>query len=154
MAQEDAPTAITKMVIEVPILAGIMRDNNLLGRVTDETAWQKIAALHAEDSRLDDRSKALIRRQSGKTFTPENDAQLASLIDKFQHLIALDSVRNEYVLHAKLHAWLIADQSRYNVNALNEKVYAELFLTPASDPWLGLFAPDVYTALQGGGMSR
>jgi hypothetical protein len=154
IAQEVAPTAITKMVIEVPILAGIMRGTNLLGRVTDETAWQKIAALHAEDSRLDYRSKALIRRQSGKTFTPENDAQLTSLIDKFQHLIALDSVRNEYVLHAKLHAWLIADQSRYNVNALNEKVYAELFLTPASDPWLGLFAPDVYTALQGGGISR
>jgi hypothetical protein len=154
IAQEVAPAAITKMVIEVPILAGIMRDTNLLGRVTDETAWQKIAALHAEDSRLDDRSKALIRRQSGKTFTPENDAQLASLINKFQHLIALDSGRNEYVLHAKLHAWLIADQSRFNLNALNEKVYAELFLTPRSDPWLGLLSPDIYTALDRGGISR
>jgi hypothetical protein len=69
-------------------------------------------------------------------------------------LIALDSVRNEYVLHTKLHAWLIADPSRDDVNALNEKVYAELFLTPRSDPWLGLLSPNVYTALEGGGISR
>jgi hypothetical protein len=30
---------------------------------------------------------------------------------------------------------------------LNARVYAELFLTPASDPWLGLFAPDTYAVL-------
>jgi hypothetical protein len=37
---------------------------------------------------------------------------------------------------------------------LNERVYAQLFLTPGSDPWLGLLSPDVYTALEGGGISR
>jgi len=153
-AGEVAPAAITKMVTEVPILAGIMRDANLLGRVTDETAWQKIAALHADDARLDGRSKALIRRQTGKSVTPENDARLASLIYNFERLIALDSVRNEYVLHTKLHGWLIADPNRDDVNALNEKVYAELFLTPRSDPWLGLLSPDVYTGLEGGGVTR
>lgn len=153
-AGEVAPAAITKMITEVPILAGIMRDANLLGRVTDETAWQKIAALHAYDARLDGRSKALIRRQAGKSVTPENDARLASLIYTFERLIALDSVRNEYVLHTKLHGWLIADQSRFDVNALNEKVYAELFLTPRSDPWLGLLSPEVYTALDNGGIGR
>jgi hypothetical protein len=154
IAQVVAPAAVTKMVIEVPILAAIMRDVNLLGGVTDEAAWQKIAALHVGDARLDDRSKALIRRQSGRSVTPENDAQLASLINSFERLIALDSVRNEYVLHTKLHGWLIADQSRFDVNALNQKVYAELFLTPGSDPWLGLLSPDVYTALERGGISR
>ena len=38
-----------------------------------------------------------------------------------------------------------------DVDALNEWVYAELFLTPSSDPWLGLAPRDVYTALDGGG---
>lgn len=157
IAQEVAPAAITKMVIEVPILAGIMRDTNLLARVTDEAAWRKIAALHTDDALLDSRSKALIRRQTGNLFgfrTPETDARLASLIHNFQMLIALDSVRNEYVLHTKLHGWLIADQSRFDVNALNQKVYAELFMTPGSDPWLGLLSPDVYSALERGGISR
>ncbi len=68
--------------------------------------------------------------------------------------IALDTVRNEYLLHPKLHAWLIADKIRDDLDALNEKVYAELFLTPASDPWLGLFSAETYTALQNGGISR
>jgi len=154
IAMEVAPAAVTKMITEVPILAGIMRDANLLGGVTDEAAWQKIAALHVGDARLDDRSKALIRRQRGEQVTPENDARLASLINNFERSIALDSVRNEYVLHSKLHGWLIADQSRFDVNALNQKVYAELFMTPGSDPWLGLLSRDVYTALERDGISR
>jgi hypothetical protein len=33
----------------------------------------------------------------------------------------------------------------------NERVYAELFLTPGSDPWLGLVSPDTYLALTPGG---
>jgi hypothetical protein len=37
---------------------------------------------------------------------------------------------------------------------LNEKVYETLFLTPGSDPWLGLFSPEVYTALDNGGVIR
>jgi hypothetical protein len=38
------------------------------------------------------------------------------------------------------------------VNALNKRVYAELFLTPGTDPWLGLVPADTYTALDGGGI--
>jgi hypothetical protein len=41
-----------------------------------------------------------------------------------------------------------------DVGAFNEKVYAELFLTPSSDPWLGLAPADAYTALEDGGLSR
>lgn len=40
------------------------------------------------------------------------------------------------------------------VNALNEWVYATLFLTPSSDPWLGLAPRDVYTALDNDGRSE
>jgi hypothetical protein len=153
-----APAAVTKMVIEVNILRAITSGAEALGKVTDEAAWRKIAALHADDAVLDSRSQALIRRQSANLFagfrTPETDAQFASLIHNFQLLLALDSVRNEYVLHTKLHAWLIVDPNYANVNALNDKVYAELFLTPRSDPWLGLLSPNVYTALEGGGVTR
>ncbi len=153
-----APTAVTKMVIEVNILRAITSGPEALGKVTDEAAWRKIAALHADDAVLDSRSQALIKRQSANLFagfrTPETDAKFASLVHNFQVLIALDSVRNEYVLHTKLHAWLIADPNADDVDALNEKVYAELFLTPRSDPWLGLLSPNVYAALEGGGVIR
>jgi hypothetical protein len=62
-------------------------------------------------------------------------------------------VRNEYLLHTKLYVWLIADNQRSELSALNKRVYADLFLTPASDPWLGLYLPEVYT-LERGGISR
>ena len=63
-------------------------------------------------------------------------------------------MRNEYLLHTKLYGWFLADPSLADVNTLNKKVYAELFLTPASDPWLGLFSPETYVALEGGGLVR
>lgn len=159
-ALEAAPVAMTKRtLIEVNVLNAIMRDANVLGRVTDEAAWTKIAALHANDAFLDSRSQSLIRRHSGNLFITtgfpaEAEAQLSRLIDKLQRSIALDTVRNEYVLHTKLHGWLIADPTRDDVDALNEKVYAELFLTPRSDPWLGLLSAEDYTALEGSGIVR
>ena len=63
-------------------------------------------------------------------------------------------MRNEYVMHSKLHAWLLADPTRNDLNAFNETVYARLFLTPRSDPWLGLFSEEIYTALENGGVMR
>jgi hypothetical protein len=154
-----APAAVTKSITEVSILGALTRGTEALGKVTDEEGWKKIAALHADDAMLDSRSQTLIRRQTESLFATlaaprATDAQLAGLIRNFQSLLALDSVRNEYVLHTKLHAWLMLGQNADDVNALNERVYAELFLTPRSDPWLGLLSSDVYTALEGGGISR
>ena len=158
-ATEVARTAMTKSFTELDILKSMTRDANLLGKVTDEAAWQKIAALHAADAVLDSRSQALIKRQTASLFAASGapvatEAKLTNLVGNFQRLVALDSVRNEYVLHTKIHAWLTAGLGVDDVNALNEKVYAELFLTPSSDPWLGLLSPEVYTAIEGGGISR
>ena len=46
------------------------------------------------------------------------------------------------------------DPVRNDVEKLNEMVYESLFLTPGSDPWLGLFSPEVYTALDNGGVTK
>ncbi len=121
-----------------------------LGKVTDEAAWRKIARLHASDAVLDDRSISLIRRQN-PTMT---DDDLRQLLSKFQELIALDSVRNEYLMHTTLYTWLMGDPVRTDVEKLNKKVYDSLFLTPRSDPWLGLFSVEVYTALDNGGVVK
>ena len=39
-------------------------------------------------------------------------------------------------------------------NCIRLPLHYDLFLTPATDPWLGLFSPEVYTALEGGGVRR
>jgi len=161
-ALEIASLAITKRISEVDILRGMTAGSEALGRITDEAAWNKIALLHLADAQLDARSIGLIQRQTQKAFRASggdasSDKTLANLMQRLQVSIALDTVRNEYLLHTKLYAWLVADKNRFagiDPDPLNKRVYAELFLTPASDPWLGLYSPEVYTALEGGGISR
>ncbi len=137
------------MVTEASMLRSLVAPGEAFAAVTDEAAWNKIALLHVADAKLDARSTGLIQRQiqnvlltAGSDTKPE--AALSNLIQKLQTNIALDTVRNEYMLHRTLYAWLIADSGRSDVEALNKKVYAELFLTPGSDPWLGLFSPETY----------
>jgi hypothetical protein len=162
---EGTPTAIaaaryarTKILTEANILKAIIEVPAALETITDEDTWNKIAELHIKDAKLDARSIGLIRRQTYKALsadgsTKNDEKTFAALIQKLQHSVALDTVRNEYLLHTKFYGWQISDKES-DVIKLNKRVYAELFLTPASDPWLGLFAPDVYTALEGGGISR
>lgn len=158
VALEVASLAITKSVAEVSILRSLTAGSEALGALTDEGAWNKLAALHLTDAQLDARSLGLIRRQTHDVRMADSktapDKALANLLRKLQLNVALDTVRNEYLLHTKLHAWLISDPNRNDVAALNEKVYAELFRTPKSDPWLGLFSPEVYTGLENGGIIR
>ena len=145
-----APLAMTKAITETPILRAMTTATQELGKVTDEAAWKRIAQLHPTDAELDNRSISLIKRQN-PTITEDD---LTHLTRKFQELIALDTVRNEYLMHTKLYEWLVNDPVRDDVEKLNEKVYETLFLTPGSDPWLGLFSPEVYTALDNGGVIR
>ena len=137
------PLAITKAVTEAAILRGIMAGSEALGKITDEEAWRKIAQLHAADAKLDDRSIGLIRSQNATLSEPE----LAALLSRFEQSVALDTIRNEYLLRSKLYGWLIPPAPQLELPKFNDKVYAELFLTPKSDPWLGLSSKDVYTGL-------
>ena len=154
-AIDIAPLAITKAVTEFSILQAITRDSDSLKAVTDEVTWSKIALRHMADAQLDQQSIGLIKRQMQSLWSNDAtaDAKLNNLLEKFQRSISLDSVRNEYVMHTQLHAWLATGFASRNVDALNEKVYAELFLTPNSDPWLGLNAEDIYVGLEHGGIT-
>jgi len=142
--------AVTKAYSEANVLLAMTTATDTLGRITDEAAWKKIAQLHSSDAVLDDRSISLIKHQN-PTLT---DQELSQLLQKFQELIALDTVRNEYLMHSQLYVWLVRDPVRDDVEKLNEQVYAKLFLTPKSDPWLGLLLPDAYTALDNGGVIK
>ena len=143
-----AVLAVTKAVTELGVLRAMSSTAQALGRITDEAAWRKIAQLHSSDATLDSRSLGLIRRQNPAL----SEVEFAALVKNFQELIALDTVRNEYLLHTKLYPWLLRDPSRTDLEKFNEKVYAELFLTPRTDPWLGLFSKDVYMGIDNGGI--
>lgn len=132
--------------------------SDLLAGRADEDAWRRVAQLHAADAVLDEASIALIRAQFPNAFAAGARAAskmrvedpVLARIGLLQRSIALDTVRNEYLLHRQLHGWL-AQAPASDLDSLNERVYAELFLTPSSDPWLGLAPADVYTAIANDG---
>ncbi len=151
-----APLAATKMVTEINILRAITTDARELEAATNDAAWAGIAALHTNDAQLDERSRALIRQQMPVTGEAgsTSQGQLSRIVENLERNMALDTVRNEYVLHNRLHAWLASRAWNFTLDSLNKKVYAELFLTPGNDLWLGLYSPDTYMALENGGLIK
>lgn len=157
-ALKAAPLAIGKGAMELPVVRALQpADVAAMTRASDEQVWAKVAALHANEARLDAGSRALVRtkvpsaadageRARGKKVVED---PLVRIVANFERSIAEDTVRNEYTFHRQIHEWLAAKATP--VDELNERVYAELFLTPSSDPWLGLVPADTYTALEGDG---
>jgi hypothetical protein len=150
----------SKQKVEEPILAAVVKDLNQRAEISDDV-WQRIAAQPGHTVELDAASRDVIRREhptaleagarAGAKAAAEDP--IARMVRQFEHSIALDTVKNEFLLHRRIHDWFAAGEASADVDVLNERVYAELFLTPSSDPWLGLAPADAYTALEGGGLS-
>jgi hypothetical protein len=149
-AIEVAPLAATKSITETSILRAITADATALEASTNVDDWAKIAKLHAEEARLDKQSVAFIVAQNKQL---RNSAELlARTLQNLERYLALDTVRNEYMMRSKLHGMFATDFGLGNLETLNERVYAQLFMTPRTDPWLGLYSPDIYMALENGGV--
>ncbi|PSB00465.1 hypothetical protein [Merismopedia glauca] len=146
-ARTAAPLAMTKMAVERPLLNSTNSDRQqTLETATNETIWSQIANLHLKESELDSSSQALMEMKKAP------GVNLKDVLPNFQRLVALDTVRNEYLMHAKLHQWFVNQEDTANVEVLNQKVYAQLFLTPSSDPWLGLLPVNTYTGIENDGV--
>jgi hypothetical protein len=141
----------TKMVTEESILRNISDNFSRYEPQMNLDDWNKLARLYAGGTKIDAESLAFIRRQNARSGLSE--AEFASLVEKLEKYIALDTARNDFLFHPKLYAWLNAGAVT-DVENFNARVYAEIFKTPDSDKWLGMYAPDVYTALDGGGIIK
>ena len=148
-----APMAVAKAIVV---------DEYSIIRVYDDFAkfeaglkfddWEKLAKIYSPHPQPDAASVAFIRRQNLKTGLSEDDFKaLYAKLDKF---IALDTTRNDFLFHAKLYEWLNQGRGLGDLEALNSRVYDEIFQTPDYDKWLGLYSSDVYTALDGNGIIK
>jgi hypothetical protein len=141
-AYQAAPNAASKSAGETVTLSAI----SVAGRQQELEGidWEPVVELHREDWGLRPASLAELRRLHGTG----DEGQLDRVARGFEKLVGLDTVRNEYVLHAVLHRWLSLAEGRVpNLAGFNDKVYDELFLTPRADPWLGLSSPETFMAL-------
>jgi Skp family chaperone for outer membrane proteins len=142
--------AMSKVAVEAKIIPVTVMQNRLtvLEKQTDLDKWKRLAELRQRESVLDENSRAFIRRKLGI-----KGAELDKLVKQFEQNLALDTVRNEYLFHTKLYTWL-QEGAGEDLNKFNEKIYAELFLTPSADPWLGLYAPEIYNGIENSGISK
>lgn len=165
LLEPSAPTANTpsamlasrltvgKMMVELPTLSRTnieprseVAPADPFAKLSDAN-WARLARLYQNRVYLDQGSLQLMQRK-----LPTN-ASLPTVVSGFETAIAQDTVRNEYVFHAQIHSWFAngefvnSDLNDSPLVALNQRVYDQLFLTPASDPWLGLVNANVYTGI-------
>ena len=74
------------------------------------------------------------------------------MIGQLRASVSTDTLRNEYLMHNRVHSWFAGGQVTGGFAELNSRVYRDLFLTPEADPWLGLVRGTTYTGLVGGGI--
>jgi hypothetical protein len=139
-AMEASRLAATKSAGERLLLRAVQPGGGAAFQLAELTPT---FALHAEDAKLDETSRRLVLAKGGAWVSDD----VAGALARFESYIAEDSVKNEYVLHRELHAWLAAESGVPDLAAFDARVYSDLFLTPASDPWLGLGPTEVFALL-------
>ena len=152
-ALEVAPRATSKSITESSILRDLSDDFSRYEPQINLDDWKKISKLYAGNTEFDASSVAFIKRQNAKTGL--TDAEFASLLSNLTSYVALDTTRNDFLFHTKIYEWLNGRYAKpLEIESFNTRIYAELFKTPDSDRWLGLYTTDVYTALDGNGIVK
>lgn len=147
-----APRAMAKMMATDEISLLRVYDNfSIFAPQFDFSDWEKLAAIYSPAPVLDEASTAFVRRQTSKTGL--TDAEFGKMFTKLRGFVGLDTTRNDFLYHMQLYSWL-NDARTGDLEAFNARVYADIFKTPNSDKWLGLYSTDIYTALDGNGIVK
>lgn len=149
----------SKELVSAPMLRAL-GEEKLRQATGDDRLWAILAKDFEQDAKLGDASVALIREKTEtaeqanrRTYAKLRVADpILAMVRNLERDIALDTARNEYDLRRRLHRWFAdGEVDAADVEGLNRRVYAELFLMPLDDAWLGLSPGDVYTGLDGAG---
>jgi len=149
----------SKAVIEVPTLRalGAVEVPAVPREQALDQVFTQLTKLGTVGVSLSEPAQALIRRDRPRVpgeSKSEHEARLAAMMQRFGSTVATDELKNEYDLRVSLHRWLADENADRSFDAFNERVYRELFLTPASDPWLGLLDDETYDGLVEAGITR
>jgi hypothetical protein len=143
-AQEATVRTMSKAGIDRPLLASMQLAQSL--RALPPSDWEYIGLFEARQVQFSRPAIDLIRQKQFGTAKPKR-GELEALIENLQASVAGDTIFNECELHAAIHGWFARGEVT-DLASLNTRVYEELFLTPESDPWLGLKSPTIFTAIE------
>ncbi|BBM83859.1 hypothetical protein [Candidatus Uabimicrobium amorphum] len=153
----------SKRGIELPVIRSVqvrkrsaqVHKITTLREKTSQNVWQQIARLHYRDAKLDRGSRSVIEWQNPIQITASKalvESPVARLIRSFEKSLAEDTMRNEYEFHAKIHQWFCDGEAQKGFGYMNERVFREIFLTPANKPLIDL--GEAYTGLLGDGLNN
>lgn len=147
--------------VSVPAKEAFTEDN--LERLMDDQEWQQLAQLPRNRPTFDAQAMKVMMKKfpTAKKAAPVAmskamvEAPMLREMDNLSDTVALDTVRNNYMLRTKILDYLIGTDARtFPLAEINDWVYARIFLTPNQDPWLGLAPPDAYSAIDGNGQNQ
>lgn len=75
------------------------------------------------------------------------ESPLITQLRRLKETLAQDTQTNELDLHPKLHRAFLSGAPWKTADEMVDWIYSELFLMPPDDPFLGLSAPDAFSAL-------
>jgi len=139
-----------------------LTENNL-EQLMDGQKWQQIAQLPTNFASFDFETVRLIKSKfpDAKKAAPiavakaEVETPMLREMRNLSNNVALDTVRNNYMLRTKILGFLTDPNERStSLSAVNNWVYDNIFLTPGQDPWLGLAPPDVFSAIDKNGQGQ
>ncbi len=150
---------MSKSVIEVPTLRALgARSGPAVPREQAlDQVFAQLTKLGTVAVSLSESTQALMLRDRPRLpdeAESDHHTRFAAMVQAFESTIATDELKNEYDLRLRLHQWLSEEDTDRSFEAFNERVYRELFLTPASDPWLGLVDNATYDGLIEAGITR
>src|SRR5258708_7701151 len=150
-AWEIARIAQTKGIVEQPLLdrLSVGLPSNVSGFAPRVGAGSWIAT---DRNGFDERSLALMmnkhfggRAGSEKEFQP--------ILARLRQTVGEDTRRNEKEIRPAILRMIVEAHGKLTLEELNRKVYDQVFLTPQSDPWLGLVPADAFTGIAGEGIA-
>ncbi|RYG69171.1 hypothetical protein EON80_10295 [bacterium] len=166
-ADRPARLAFTKGAGERPLLSATTLFAS--SRRNDGWAW---GGQTETPIKLDDETKARIKamnprlsasktaelqnnapriQQIQSTTAPRKTTSFDAMIQNLENSVTVDTAANKFGMEIPIHA-LFAHGQEGDFTSLNRKIYDTLFLTPKSDPYLGLASDNVFTGLQNGGI--
>jgi hypothetical protein len=164
-----AARVFSKTAVEAPILdattlfatsprvmAWSWSEINLGPIALDEETKARIKAMNPrlETGQTKTRTRSFvqsIRFVENGTPVPPPVAPFDALLHKLETNIAADTASNKFEMEIPIHA-LFAQGKEGDFESLNRTIYDKLFLTPKSDPYLGLGSDGVFTGLNNGGI--
>jgi hypothetical protein len=144
-----------KIQVAVPQAVG----ESTLEQLMSDQKWQQVAQLHMEETAFDPQVREVMTKKfpTARKATPMAvsksavETPMVRALYNLQANVALDTVRDNYMLRSKILEFLSSNGRTWSLSALNSWVYDKIFLTPRQDPWLGLAPPDVFSAIDGNG---